>query len=218
MYTDIATQYQELRAQLGRKNASEDEIVLVAVCKSQSLGKIEAVLSLGQKEFGENKVQEAVDHWQELKERFPETRLHLIGPLQSNKAKEAVSLFDVIETVDRIKIAEAISKEAVKQKKTMECFVQVDIGDEPQKAGVAVSELASLLDYCRTLENMHITGLMCVPPADESPAPYFALMQKLAKEHGLEKLSMGMSGDFQTAIKFGATHVRIGTALFGERA
>lgn len=218
MYTDIATQYQELRAQLGRENASLGKIVLVAVCKSQPLQKIEALLALGHCEFGENKVQEAAQHWKELQNAYPELNLHLIGPLQSNKAKEAVSLFGVIETIDREKIAEAVSNEAIRQKKIQECFIQVNIGDEPQKSGVAVSGLSHLLKYCRLLEGIRITGLMCVPPANESPAPYFALMQKLAKEHGLEKLSMGMSGDFQTAIKFGATHVRIGTALFGKRS
>lgn len=200
-----------------RKNASHEEIQLVAVCKSQPMAKIEALLELGHRVFGENKVQEAYEHWQELKSRSSGISLHLIGPLQSNKAKEAVSLFDVIETIDRIKIADAVSAEAIRQKKHVECFIQINIGNEPQKAGVLVSDFKPLLQHCQNLDGLHVTGLMCVPPADESPAPYFALMQKIAKENTLEKLSMGMSGDFKTALEFGATHVRIGTALFGER-
>lgn len=191
--------------------------MLVAACKLQSTDRIEALLNEGHRQFGENKVQEAMGKWPGLKASFPDTELHLIGPLQSNKAKEAVALFDVIETIDREKIADAVSAEALKQKKRIMCLIQVNIGREPQKAGVSPEDLPALVAHCRKLPGLELKGLMCIPPSEEAPAPYFALMRKHAKEFDLPWLSMGMSGDFETAIAFGATHVRVGTALFGER-
>ena len=191
---------------------------LIAASKGQPADMIEAVIGLGITEFGENRVQEAQEKWPELKARHPHVRLHLIGPLQSNKVAEAVALFDVIQTIDREKIADAVANEAAKQSKLLECLMQVNIGEEPQKSGVMPRELANLLRYCHETAGLPITGLMAVPPAEANPAPYFALLAKLAKQHGLDELSMGMSHDFATAIRLGATQVRVGTALFGERA
>ena len=216
MMNNIAPQYQQLMGRLRHQKGAEGAI-LVAACKSQPVESIKILLNEAHRCFGENKVQEAASRWPLLREEFSKVELHLIGPLQSNKAADAVSLFDVIETIDRKKIADAINTETEKQKKRIECYIQVNIGREPQKGGVSLEELPSLVMHCRALSGLELTGLMCVPPGQEAPAPYFALMQKLAKEFGLKNLSMGMSGDFETALKFGATHVRIGTALFGER-
>lgn len=191
--------------------------ILVAASKGQNAGRLELFLEAGLRAFGENRVQEAASKWPELQARYPDIALHLIGPLQSNKAGEAVALFDVIETIDREKIARAVSKEMEEQKRHPACLVQVNIGKEPQKSGIVPEELGGFLAFCHSEAALPIHGLMCVPPADEPPAPYFALMHELAKRHGLSQLSMGMSADFEAAIKFGATHVRVGTALFGER-
>lgn len=175
-----------------------------------------AALTLGVTEFGENRVQEAQEKWPALKAASPQVRLHLIGPLQSNKAAEAVALFDVIQTVDRPSLLAALAKEMAKQQRQPQLLVQVNTGEEPQKAGVAPKELPDLLAEAARL-GLSITGLMCVPPHEQHPAPHFALLRKLAERHGLTELSMGMSGDMETAIRLGATMVRVGTALFGPR-
>lgn len=191
--------------------------VLIGVSKSQPLERVQAAIGFGVLHFGENRVQEAQAKWPALKDAHPQLILHLIGPLQSNKAKEAVALFNVIQTVDREKIADAIAAESVKQGKTPDLFIQVNTGEEPQKGGVTPRQLEALVRYCREQAKVKLVGLMCIPPADEPPAPHFALMQTLAREFGLSELSMGMSGDFAVAIRFGATFVRIGTRLFGPR-
>ena len=192
-----------------------DELTLVAVSKTHPPEAIEALIAAGQRDFGENRVQEAAAKWPALRERHPHARLHLIGRLQSNKADEAVALFDAIHSLDRPSLAAALDKAMAGSGRRPDCFVQVNIGDEPQKGGCAVAELPALLEQARALP---VKGLMCIPPADVEPAPYFALLAKLARRHGVAGLSMGMSADFETAVMAGATHVRVGTALFGPRA
>jgi len=193
-------------------------VTLVAVSKTFSAEDIRPVLDAGQHVFGENRVQEAQAKWPALKEAFSNVELHLIGPLQSNKAKEAVALFDVIETVDREKIAAELAKEIAKQGRALRLYVQVNTGSEPQKAGIEPREAVAFVKHCREVHGLAIEGLMCIPPADENPGPHFALLEKLAREAGVEKLSMGMSGDYETAVAFGATSVRVGSAIFGSRA
>lgn len=195
----------------------EGAVKLVAVSKTQPAAVLHAAVECGHRLFGENKVQEAYKHWGSLKAAHPDIRLHMIGPLQTNKIKEAVALFDCIETVDREKLALALSKEMHKQGRDLPCFVQVNTGEEDQKAGVSPEQLPSLLQYCRDVCGLNIIGLMCIPPMDEAPALHFALLKKLAQENGLKELSMGMSADFEKAILLGATYVRVGTALFGIR-
>ncbi|HDZ74177.1 MAG TPA: YggS family pyridoxal phosphate-dependent enzyme [Aurantimonas coralicida] len=195
----------------------EHAVDLAVVSKTYDADAILPVIAAGQRNFGENKVQEAKAKWPALRERFPNIELRLIGPLQSNKAGEAVALFDVIESVDREKIAAAIAKEAVKQDRHPRLYVQVNTGEEPQKAGIAPGEAAVFVARCRNEHGLTIEGLMCIPPADENPGPHFALLAKIAAEAGVAKLSMGMSGDFEAAIAFGATSVRVGSAIFGER-
>ena len=190
---------------------------MIGASKTQPVELLEAAISLGLTDFGENKVQEAQAKWPSLKARYPKVRLHLIGPLQSNKAADAVELFDIIQTVDRPKIADALAAACQKTGKRPEMLIQVNTGEEPQKAGAAPREVTALLAHCRAL-GLPIIGLMCVPPDGVNPAPHFALLKKMADELGLCELSMGMSGDFETAIRLGATMVRIGTALFGSRA
>jgi PLP dependent protein len=197
----------------GRK---EDAIELIAVSKTHPADAIVPLLEAGHRSFGENRVQEAEAKWPELRARFADVRLHLIGQLQSNKAEEAVALFDAIHSVDRPSLVAALGKAVEKSGRRPACFVQVNIGDEPQKGGCPTAELPALLDQCREA-GLTIEGLMCIPPADVEPAPYFALLAKLARRHELRGLSMGMSGDFETAVMTGATHVRVGTALFGAR-
>ena len=192
-------------------------VTLVAVSKTKGEAEIRPVLEAGQRIFGENRVQEARSKWPSLKAQFPDVELHLIGPLQSNKAEEAVALFDVIESVDREKIALALAKEMDRQGKRPRLFVQVNTGEEPQKAGISPRETSSFVAFCRNELGLEIEGLMCIPPVDENPGPHFALLAKLARECGLDQLSMGMSSDFETAITFGATHVRVGSAIFGAR-
>lgn len=192
-------------------------VTLIAVSKTFSAEEILPVIEAGQRVFGENRVQEAQGKWPELCARFPDLELHLIGPLQSNKTKEAVALFDAIHSIDRPKIAKAIADEMAKQGKRLKLFVQVNTGEEDQKAGVMPAETADFLGYCQQELKLTIAGLMCIPPVDEEPAIHFAFLAKLARENGLHELSMGMSGDFETAIQFGATHVRVGSAIFGSR-
>lgn len=193
------------------------EVTLVAVSKTFDAEAIRPVIATGQRVFGENRVQESEGKWPQLRSETPGLELHLIGPLQSNKAADAVKLFDVIETVDREKIARAIATEIQKQGKTVRLYVQVNIGMEPQKAGIEPKETVAFINLCRDELGLNIEGLMCIPPAEDHPGPYFALLRKLAEEAKVEKLSMGMSGDFETAIGFGATSVRVGSAIFGHR-
>jgi pyridoxal phosphate enzyme (YggS family) len=193
-------------------------VKLVAVTKTVPASLIEEAIDANQRCFGENRVQEAARKWPELRERHPDIELHLIGPLQSNKVREAVELFDVIETVDRPKLARALAEETTRVGKRPRFFVQVNTGEEPQKAGVAPAETQAFVALCRNTFGLPIDGLMCIPPFEEEPAMHFALLAKLAETLGIKELSMGMSGDFVRAIQFGATYVRVGTAIFGERA
>ncbi|HEX3810499.1 MAG TPA: YggS family pyridoxal phosphate-dependent enzyme [Rhizomicrobium sp.] len=189
---------------------------LIAVSKTHDADAIRPVLDAGHRMFGENRVQEAKAKWPELKARYPDIELHLIGHLQSNKAREAVELFDAIHTLDRIKLADVLKDECAQVGRTPTLFIQVNTGEEEQKAGVATGGVHELLEHCRAIE-LPVAGLMCIPPVDENPGPHFALLQKLARENDLALLSMGMSDDFETAIRFGATHVRVGSAIFGAR-
>ena len=200
-----------------QSNRHAGPVTLVAVSKTFDAPDIRPVLEAGQRVFGENRVQEAQGKWPELKADYPDVELHLIGPLQSNKAAEAVALFDVIETVDREKIAAALAAEMKKKGRTPKLFVQVNTGLEEQKAGIDPRETVAFVTRCRDVHGLSIEGLMCIPPFDENPGPHFALLKKLAAECGVEKLSMGMSGDYATAIAIGATHVRVGSAIFGTR-
>jgi pyridoxal phosphate enzyme (YggS family) len=196
---------------------SAGSVTLVAVSKTFDADAVRPILAAGQRVFGENRVQEAQGKWPALRQAFPGIELHLIGPLQSNKAKEAVALFDVIETVDREKIAAELAKEIARQGRAPRLYVQVNTGSEPQKAGVDPREAAAFVERCRRVHGLAIEGLMCIPPAGENPGPHFALLEKLARQAGLEKLSMGMSGDYELAVRFGATGVRVGSAIFGTR-
>ncbi|MQV99646.1 YggS family pyridoxal phosphate-dependent enzyme [Sinorhizobium medicae] len=198
-------------------NRSENAVSLVAVSKTFDADSIGPVIDAGQRVFGENRVQEAQSKWPALKGRTPDIELHLIGPLQSNKAADAVALFDVIETVDREKIARALAAEMKRQEREIRLYVQVNTGLEPQKAGIAPEDTGAFVTFCREELGLDIEGLMCIPPLDENPGPHFALLAKLACQCGLSRLSMGMSGDFETAIAFGATSVRVGSAIFGAR-
>lgn len=200
-------------AQAGRDPAT---VTLVAVAKTFGADAVEAALAAGQRVFGENRVQEAQAKYPALKQAFPDLELHLIGPLQTNKARDAVALFDVIQSVDRAKLARELAKAIAAVGRRPRLFVQVNIGDEPQKAGVAPGELAALLAECRQL-GLSIDGLMCIPPAELPPAPFFTRLRELAQTHGVTALSMGMSGDYAVAVAAGATHVRVGSAIFGIR-
>ncbi len=207
----------EMRAACHMANRPAETVQLVAVSKQQPEARIIAMLEAGQQIYGENRVQEARQRWADRRANWPELRLHLIGPLQSNKAAEAVALFDVIETVDRPKIAAALAAEMTRQNRPLPCLIQVNTGEEPQKSGVLPEELAGFYDYCTKEAGLRVTGLMCIPPAEEEPAMHFALLAMLAADLGLAELSMGMSGDYAEAIRFGATSVRVGSALFGQR-
>lgn len=198
-------------------NRKPQSVQLVAVSKTFDADAIRPVIATGQRVFGENRVQEAQGKWPGLKSETDGIELHLIGPLQSNKAADAVALFDVIETVDREKIARALAEEMRKQGKTPRLYVQVNTGLEPQKAGIEPQETIAFVELCRSELGLSIEGLMCIPPADENPGPHFALLAKLAQQCGVEKLSMGMSGDYEIAVAFGATNVRVGSAIFGNR-
>ncbi len=192
------------------------DITLVAVSKVHGPENITLVLDAGHRIFGENRVQEALSKWPDLKARYDGIELHLIGPLQTNKAKEAVGLFDVIESVDREKLAVKLAGEMKKQGRNLPIYIQVNTGEESQKSGVFPSNVDDLVERCRGL-GLAVVGLMCIPPLDEDPSLHFMLLQKIARRNGLSQLSMGMSGDFEMAIEFGATHVRVGTAVFGAR-
>ena len=198
-------------------NRKAGDVSLVAVSKTFDADVIRPVIAAGQRLFGENRVQEAQGKWPVLQAETPGIELHLIGPLQSNKSAEAVALFDVIETIDREKIARSVAAEMARQGKAVRLYVQVNTGLEPQKAGIAPEETEAFVRLCRETIGISIEGLMCIPPADENPGPHFALLAKLAGRCGLERLSMGMSGDFDVAVAFGATSVRVGSAIFGTR-
>ena len=191
-------------------------IELVAVSKTHGPELVEEAIAAGQRAFGENRVQEAQVKFHALKARHPELRLHLIGPLQTNKAREAVRLFDAIETLDRPRLAEALAAAMEREGRRPDCYIQVNTGEEPQKAGVAPADADRIIAESRQ-RGLPVTGLMCIPPLDEEPALHFALLREIARRNGIERLSMGMSADFETAIRFGATELRIGTAIFGER-
>ena len=193
-----------------------EDVTLIAVSKTHEAGAIAPLIAAGQRVFGENRVQEAQGKWPALKAAHPDIELHLIGQLQSNKAEEAVALFDVIHSLDRPSLLAALAKAMDKTGRRVPCFVQVNIGDEPQKGGCPIAELPAFLEAVRA-SGIPLAGLMCIPPADTEAAPFFAFLAKLAADHGLEGLSMGMSGDYETAVMLGATHVRVGTALFGQR-
>lgn len=210
----VRAQIEAAAAESGAKSATA---TLIAVSKTFEAETIAPVLEAGHRDFGENRVQEAQGKWPALKAKYPDVRLHLIGPLQSNKSKDAVALFDAIHSVDRPKIARTIAEEMKQQGREPDLFVQVNTGEEEQKAGVMPTETNAFVDYCRGDLGLKIQGLMCIPPVDEEPAVHFAFLAKLAKDCGVAGLSMGMSADFETAIKFGATHVRVGSAIFGER-
>src|SRR5471032_2960813 len=193
------------------------DTTLVAVSKTHSADRVRELLAVGQRVFGENRVQEAEEKFPALKAEYPDLELHLIGPLQTNKARDAVALFDVIQSVDRDRLAAALAKEMEEAGKRPDCYIQVNTGEEPQKAGVLPAELDDFVATCRDTHRLPITGLMCIPPVDEEPALHFALLAKMAARNGLAAISMGMSADYETAIRLGATHVRVGTALFGHR-
>jgi hypothetical protein len=201
----------------GAAIAPAPSTTLVAVTKTHGAERIRPMLEAGHRVFGENRVQEAKAKWPELKRGYPDVQLHLIGPLQTNKVREAVELFDVIETLDRPKLAQVLAEELARTGKRLTLFIQVNTGEEPQKAGVAPADVPAFIALCRDELHLRVQGLMCIPPVGEPPAPHFALLQKMARESGLPLLSMGMSEDFETAIKFGATHVRVGSAIFGSR-
>ncbi|MFD1747204.1 YggS family pyridoxal phosphate-dependent enzyme [Rhizobium helianthi] len=217
----VEERLQDVRQKIAAAEKDADRangsVQLVAVSKTFDADAIRPVIASGQRVFGENRVQESEGKWPQLKAETPDIVLHLIGPLQSNKAANAVALFDVIETIDREKIARAIAEEMKKQAKSPRLYVQVNIGKEPQKAGIEPKETVTFVQFCRDELGLSIEGLMCIPPADDHPGPYFALLRKLGQEAGVERLSMGMSGDFETAISFGATSVRVGSAIFGHR-
>lgn len=213
-YRDIVARIRSAAAEAGRDGGA---VTLVAVTKTFGESQILPVIEAGHCVFGENRVQEAHKKWPPIKQVHPEIELHLIGPLQSNKAGEAVALFDVIETLDRDKIAKALADQMVRQQRHPRLFVQVNTGEEPQKAGIAPGEVPEFVRRCRQDYGLSISGLMCIPPLEENPGPHFALLAKLAGEIGVENLSMGMSADFETAIGLGATHVRVGSAIFGGR-
>jgi pyridoxal phosphate enzyme (YggS family) len=207
------------RIAMAAKDCGRDPHDVTLVCVSKTFGPeaITPVLAAGERVFGENKVQEALAKWPELRRRYPDVTLHLIGPLQTNKAREAVDFFDVIETLDRPKLAKELAKEIEKRGKHPKLYVQVNTGAEPQKAGILPQEADAFIASCRKDYGLEISGLMCIPPVEEQASPHFALLNQIGKRNGLEHLSMGMSADFDLAIQLGATHVRVGTAIFGRR-
>lgn len=212
--SSVQADIRSAEAEFGRP---EGAVTLIAVSKTFFADDIRPVLTAGQRVFGENRVQEAMGKWPALRVDFQDVELHLIGPLQSNKAKEAVATFDVIHTVDRPKIAKALKAEMDKQDRRLPCFIQVNTGEEPQKAGIAPGEVDAFVAECKDVIGLNVIGLMCIPPVDEAPGEHFALLEKIAKRNNLDRLSMGMSSDYKVAVGFGATHVRVGSAIFGAR-
>lgn len=219
--SDVVARLQETRGAIARAardfGRKPEAVTLVAVSKTKPAEMIAPVLEAGQIDFGENYVQEAKEKWPALRERFPKSRLHMIGPLQSNKARDAVALFDVIESLDRESLAKELAREIERAGKAPQLIVQVNTGAEPQKGGVLPGEADAFLELCRTRYGLTIAGLMCIPPAEDPPSPHFALLGKIATRNDLAILSMGMSADYEAAIQLGATHVRVGSAIFGAR-
>ena len=219
--TDIAANLVAVEARIRAAEVAagrpEGAVTLVAIAKTHPQVAVRAALAAGHLVFGENRVQEAAAKWPALRDEFPALRLHLVGPLQTNKVKQAVALFDVIETVDRAKLARALADEMARSARRPDCLIQVNTGEEPRKAGVMPAEADAFIEACRADYRLPIIGLMCLPPLIEAPAMHFALLAALARRHGLAALSMGMTADFETAIRLGATHVRLGTAVFGPR-
>lgn len=214
---NIAAVQKTIRDVAEKSGRAADSVTLVAVSKKQPEERLQEALDAGQRVFGENRVQEAQAHWAHRRAETPDLKLHLIGPLQTNKVKDAVALFDVIETVDREKLARALADEMQKQGRVLPCFIQVNTGEEEQKSGILPDALEAFYAFCTKDCGLNIVGLMCIPPADEPPALHFALLQKYAQKLGLPELSMGMSGDYERAILLGATSVRVGTGVFGVR-
>jgi len=213
----LSTVEQDIARACEHARRDRSSVTLIAVSKTFDATALAPVIAAGQRVFGENRVQEAKAKWPGLMSAYPDIALHLIGPLQSNKAREAVALFDAIHSVDRRSICEALAKEIDSQKRRPQLFVQLNTGEEPQKAGVAPAAADVFIASCREKYGLPISGLMCIPPVDDAPAPHFALTAKIAERNGLKGLSMGMSADFAIAIQFGATHVRVGSAIFGHR-
>jgi pyridoxal phosphate enzyme (YggS family) len=213
----LANVEQEIARACKEARRERASVTLVAVSKTFAADAISPIIEAGQRVFGENRVQEAKAKWPGLMSDYPGIALHLIGPLQSNKAREAVALFDAVHSVDRPSICEALAKEIFSQKRRPQLFVQLNTGEEPQKAGVAPADADAFIASCRDKYGLQISGLMCIPPVNDAPAPHFALTAKIAARNGLKNLSMGMSADFAIAIEFGATHVRLGSAIFGHR-
>ena len=197
---------------------SPADVTLVAVSKTHGADRVRELVEAGHRVFGENRVQEAEEKFPALKAEYPDLELHLIGPLQTNKVRDAVALFDVIQSVDRERLAAVLAREMGRQLRRPACFIQVNTGEEPQKAGVLPSQLDAFVIACRDMHKLPVVGLMCIPPVDEEPALHFALLAKMAARNGLPKVSIGMSADYETAVRLGATHVRVGSALFGPRA
>lgn len=219
--SDVRTRLLETRNAVARSardvGRKPDSVALVAVSKTKPADEIVPALEAGQRVFGENYVQGAKGKWPSLRERFPDVELHMIGPLQSNKAREAVELFDVIQSLDRESLAKELAREIARTGRAPRLFVQVNTGDEPQKGGVGPAQIDAFLETCRVHHGLVIEGLMCIPPAQDQPSPHFALLAKIAARNGLRGLSMGMSADYEAAIQLGATHVRVGSAIFGAR-
>jgi len=219
---DIAQALQEVRDRIdaAARGAGRDpaEVSLIAVSKTHPAEHVRPAIDAGQRIFGENRLQEAEDKWPALKAEFPDTELHMIGGLQSRKVAPAVALFDVIHSIDREKVAAAAARAMAELGRRPACFIQVNTGEEPQKSGVVPADADAFIERCRQVHDLPLAGLMCIPPADQEPAPHFALLAKIAERNGLQGLSMGMSADYEVAIQFGATLVRVGTAIFGHRA
>ena len=217
----IAARLESVRQEIARAARDNDrrpqEVTLVAISKTKPAEAVEAALAAGQCIFGENYVQEAKEKWPALRAAWPDVELHMVGPLQSNKAKDAVALFDVIESLDRESLAKELAREIARAGRAPRLYVQVNTGDEAQKGGVSPAEADAFIARCRDVHGLAIEGLMCIPPAEDQPSPHFALLAKIAARNGLRVLSMGMSADYAAAIQLGATHVRVGTAIFGER-
>jgi pyridoxal phosphate enzyme (YggS family) len=220
-HDDVAAGLEAVKARIAKAAAAAGReprtVTLVAITKTHASERIEPALRAGHRVYGENRVQEAMAKWPGLRARYPDLELHLVGPLQTNKVPEAIGLFDVIQTVDRERLAAAIAAASDRAGRRPRCFVQVNTGEEPQKAGIAPGDADGFIEACRVKHRLDVIGLMCIPPQAEPPAPHFALLAKIAAQHGLAALSMGMSADFETAIRFGATHIRVGTAIFGSR-
>jgi len=212
--TEVKGRIAEAAKAAGRAAA---DVTLVAVSKTHGADRVRELLDAGQRVFGENRVQEAEEKFPALQVEYPDLELHLIGPLQTNKARDAVALFDVIQSVDRERLAATLAKEMERTGKRPACFIQVNTGEEPQKAGILPADLDAFVAACRDTHKLPIVGLMCIPPVDEEPALHFALLTKMAARNGLSRVSMGMSADYETAVRLGATHVRVGSALFGAR-